>query len=97
MINTLDLDEITKEQLGDILTKIYIRECCTGLKVKDSDSKGYHVYIYCSKENCFLCRMVFDHDKRFFIDSLHPIQFQNTFFDFKENFIWRDYFGKKTK
>ena len=93
MINTLDLDEITKEQLGDILTKIYIKKCCIGIKIKDSDSKGYHIWIYC-KNNCSICRMVFDHDKRFLIDSFQPQQLQNTFFDRKEYFKWRDVFGK---
>lgn len=95
MINTLDLDEISKEDLGRILTKIYKNECCDGIKFKDSDSKGYHVWIYCNKEDCFMCRMVFDHDKRFLIDSFQPIYMQNTFFDRKEHFIWRDYFGKE--
>ena len=82
MINTLDLDQISKEELELIINKIKKNTCCIDVGWRCSDSKGYHVKISCIKE-CDLCRLVFDDDKRFAIDSVMPIQFRDFLFNEK--------------
>jgi|WetSurMetagenome_2_1015567.scaffolds.fasta_scaffold44185_3 hypothetical protein len=86
MINTLDLDNITKDELERIKTKILSKPCCLSLKVKPSNSKGYHAIIICKIEECIDCRLVFDDDKRFATDSKMPLIFQNFLFDEKIHF-----------
>jgi len=82
MINTLDLDQITKEDLREIINKISRNKCCLWIKSKYSDSKGYHVIINCLK-TCDLCRFVFDDDKRFAVDSVMPLKFRDFLFNEK--------------
>jgi hypothetical protein len=81
--NTIDLDKVDKQQLADIVSKITAKPCCLSLQYKDSSSKGYHISIVCSKQ-CDVCRMVFDDQKRFEMDSNRDIKFQNTLFTEKE-------------
>ncbi len=88
MINTLDLDDITKENLDRILIKIFNNNCCLGLFSEPSNSKGYHVTIKCSKQ-CDLCRFVFDDEKRYAVDYVMPLKFRD--FLFKE----KVYLGNK--
>lgn len=85
MINTLDLDEIDKEELNRILTKIKLNSCCDNVTFKCSTSKGFHVFIFCKKQ-CDLCRFVFDDDKRFAIDSVMPLKFRDFLFTEKVPF-----------
>lgn len=88
MINTLDLDEIEQKEFQRIIEKIKKNKCCLNLTWKYSNSKGYHVYIYCSKI-CDLCRFVFDDEKRYAVDSVMPLKFRDFLFDEKI------YFGNK--
>lgn len=87
MINTLDLDEIKKEELERILQKIKNNKCCLKIEWVYSNSKGVHVRLICS-EICDLCRLVFDDDKRYSVDYVMPLKFRD--FLFKEKI----YFGK---
>jgi hypothetical protein len=83
MINTLDLDYTTKEELERIINKIKRNDCCKYIEYKESNSKGFHVTITCLLNNCDVCRLVFDEDKRFAIDSVRPKAFRDYFFDDK--------------
>ncbi len=85
MINTIDLDNISKEMFERIIKKIEKKSCCLELKWKFSDSKGYHIYIICDKI-CDLCRFVFDDERRYNIDIKKDIRFQNLLFSEKEYF-----------
>lgn len=84
-INTLDLDNYTKEQLANLEKKIKQCPNCLNIMHKDSNSKGYHVTIICNKD-CDNCRFVFDDQKRYEIDFGRDTKFQNTLFDEKEYF-----------
>lgn len=85
MINTLDLDNITKEQFFYISLKIIKKDCCKDFKWKYSSSKGFHVIFNCIKK-CDICRFVFDDMKRYEIDFNRDLKFQNTLFTEKEYF-----------
>lgn len=87
-INTLDLDNYTKEKLDMVIEKI--KKCPNYVSHKIDDSaKGYHVKFLCNK-TCDICRFVFDDDKRYAIDFKKPEIFKNIMFDEKV------YFEKKT-
>jgi hypothetical protein len=82
--NTLDLDNITKQQLQDIETKIKSNKCCLKCEHKDSNSKGYHVMILCNKQGCDLCRIVFDDQRRLEAEHDRKDIFKNVLFEKKE-------------
>jgi hypothetical protein len=83
MINTIDLDKCSKDQLRRIISKIIMKECCLELDYADSNSKGYHIRLRCSIENCDICRLVFDDPKRFDIDSVMPLKYRDFLFQEK--------------
>lgn len=86
--NTIDLDinprlpNNDKYLLKRIIEKISLCESCLYIKVLDSQSKGYHIFFYCSQD-CDLCRFVFDDDKRYALDTKRPNWRQNIMFDIK--------------
>lgn len=82
MLNTLDLDRIDKEEFDRILKKINNNSCCKKTEWRYSNSKGYHVIIECLKE-CDVCRLVFDDDKRFAVDSVMPLRLRDFLFSEK--------------
>lgn len=86
--NTLDIDINPrihlngKELLNNILTKISFCPNSLSIEIKDSNSKGYHIFMYCSI-NCDLCRFVFDDDKRYMLDFDRIEVRKNVMFDVK--------------
>jgi hypothetical protein len=86
--NTIDLDinpripNNDNHLLEKIVEKISLCEYSYFIQVLDSNSKGYHILFYCSK-NCDLCRFVFDDDKRYSLDVERPEWRQNIMFDIK--------------
>lgn len=86
---SIDLDNATKEQLNTILDKIRKNPCCLKADYKDSSTKGYHIFLICSKD-CDVCRMVFDDQRRLEKDMARPPQFRNITFTEKEYFKGRN-------
>lgn len=88
--NTIDLDIFPnhinngKELLDRIIRLITHCESCLGVQIKDSDSKGYHIFIWC-KVNCELCRLVFDDSRRYMMDCDRPEGRRNVMFDTKHS------------
>lgn len=82
---SLDLDKCDKEQLNEIVKKIKLNPCCKSINIKDSCSKGYHIFLVCSKK-CDICRFVFDDMKRYEIDFNREEKFKNIAFNEKEYF-----------
>lgn len=92
--NTLDLDLNTRfltlnfgfvEPKDFFMKVIYkVSQCKHGeiIYVSPSNSKGVHVKIICDKE-CDICRLVFDHQKRFIADMTRRKHFSNIMFDDK--------------
>lgn len=86
--NTIDIDLDMrnpchgKEYLNRIVELISTCQSCLGVQVKDSCSKGYHIFVWC-KEDCELCRLVFDDSKRYALDCKRPEWRKNVMFDAK--------------
>lgn len=92
--NTIDLDLNSKflflnlgyvepiEFYIMILNKISKCKCGKILKVSPSDNKGLHIRLICEKD-CDICRLVFDHQKRYVADLTRREQFSNLMFDVK--------------
>lgn len=86
--NTIDIDLDMKnpyhgkEYVNRIIRLITNCQSCIGVQIKDSCSKGYHLFVYC-KENCELCRLVFDDSKRYMLDYKRPKWRKNVMFDAK--------------
>jgi len=78
--STIDLDYCDKETLERIIYKIKRCKYLLYMEVKDSSYKGYHIKLYCSKD-CFLCRLVFDDQRRFIADITNR-------FPFEQNILW---------
>lgn len=73
----------TKEYFARMMTKI--RNCpnyCYSV-TKPSNSKGYHVILYCAID-CDICRLCFDDDRHFAYDMARPEYARNVLFDRKE-------------
>lgn len=87
-LNTIDIDFNAinpyhgKEYLDRIVKLITNCENCKGIQIKDSDSKGFHLFVYCNKE-CDLCRLVFDDSKRYMMDYDRFEERKNVMFDAK--------------
>lgn len=87
-LNTIDIDFNAvnpyhgKELLDRIVRLITNCDSCVGIQVKDSDSKGYHLFVYCKAE-CDLCRLVFDDSKRYMLDFYRFEERKNVMFDAK--------------
>lgn len=85
---TIDLDLNARLPFSDIHLKDMIVEkisrCsnCVQVQALPSTSKGYHIFFYC-KIKCDICRLVFDDDKRFMLDTKRPEYRQNVMFDEK--------------
>jgi hypothetical protein len=64
-----------------------IRRCpnLMGIRIEDSNKKGYHLRFYCKVE-CDKCRMVFDDDIRFNADNGRKKEFTNIIFDTKKGY-----------
>lgn len=86
--NTIDIDLDMrnpfhgKEYLNRIIELITNCQSCLGVQIKDSDSKGYHIFVWC-KENCELCRLVFDDSHRYMKDCDRIAECRNIMFDAK--------------
>lgn len=93
--NTLDLDlnsRFLTLQFGyiepsEFFMKIIhkVSKCPYGeiLKALPSTEKGVHVKMLCYRD-CDICRLVFDHQKRYIADLTRRKQFSNIMFDTKE-------------
>jgi len=94
--NTIDLDYCDKETLKRIVYKIKKCKYLLYIEVKDSNYKGYHIKLFCSKD-CDLCRLVFDDDKRYFADITNRFPFeQNILWDNKIPRLIRDQYERKS-
>jgi len=86
--NTIDIDLDAKnpfhgkEYLNRIIRLITNCESCLGVQIKDSDSKGYHIFLFC-KTDCDLCRLIFDDSKRYMMDYDRIEERKNVMFDAK--------------
>lgn len=82
-ISTLDLDGYSKSQLDGVIDKISHCSYFKELYWRESASgNGYHVRIECHKLQCPLCRLVFDSDFRYMLDSTQRKPHQR-------NVLWR--------
>lgn len=82
--STLDIDTNNKEFNLRLTMKILRCPHIERLYVKPSNSKGIHYKIYCDVD-CFICRWVFDDQKRFSYDSYRKPEFRNILFDVSED------------
>lgn len=89
-LNTIDIDlnPINPYHGKDYVNRIVMLICrctsCLGVQIKDSDSKGYHLFVYCKENsNCDLCRLVFDDSKRYMNDFDRIEERKNVMFDAK--------------
>lgn len=85
MNQTIDLDMDSKKQvdihvIARIIEKICMNPCLKDIIITESNSKGFHAELICTKENCELCRMVYDDQIRFAKDSMRPKYAQNVLF-----------------
>jgi hypothetical protein len=79
-INTIDLDFCDEERCHNIVFRILSMGCCMGVKRNYSSFKGYHLRVFCRKDRCDLCRMVFDDQKRYAEDQKRPYCSRNVLF-----------------
>lgn len=84
--NTLDIDTNNKEDLMRILNKICDCEFLQKLTFDFSLQKGVHLKMFCDKEKCEICRLVFDDQRRMGFDCYRPIFSRNVMFDEKDFF-----------
>jgi len=81
----VDLNWFNRELFDPKRVVKKIRTCphLTALWFKYSQSlNGYHIELYCEKE-CDKCRLVFDHQRRYFKDLMRPEFSRNVLFEWK--------------
>lgn len=80
--STLDIDTNDRENIQHIIYKIFYCNNLIHTELKPSDSKGFHVILWCSKE-CDICRLVYDDFRRFAYDQKRPKYARNILFEKK--------------
>ena len=84
-MQTIDLDSYRKHSINDILPRIAKCKNIKTISYRLSPSwNGYHIKIWCTKENCELCRLCFDDPIRFSADFTNRKPYQrNVLFTLK--------------
>lgn len=80
--NTLDLDRISLEDMYYTIEKIMRCKDLRLLETINDTHKGYHLTLWC-KENCDLCRFVFDDPERFSRDLKREVHTRDVLFNEK--------------
>lgn len=81
--NTLDIDTNDVNKIQHIVLKISQCKNILRMKTEPSFQKGFHIKLFC-KNNCEICRLVFDDTTRYFYDQFRKEESQNVLFDEKE-------------
>jgi len=84
-VKTLDLDNVSEEELKRILFKISRLKCAREIWYRMSSSmNGYHVKIRCANPDCYICRLVFDDERRLKYDLVYrPPRWREVLWDTK--------------
>lgn len=85
---TIDLDwdyrrtgrAVSWEDALRILFKIVRCRHCRRAVLKASPLKGYHIILYCDID-CDLCRLLYDDERRYEMESRQPWRRRNVLFD----------------
>ncbi len=84
-MQTIDLDSYRKLDIHEILPRLAKCEHAKEIWYRLSPSwNGYHIKIWCTKEDCEMCRLCFDDPIRFAADFTNRKPYQrNVLFTFK--------------
>jgi hypothetical protein len=84
---TVDLDRCSVAEKNRVITRILSCPGSADLRHRESaGGNGYHLRFGCRVDDCFLCRMVFDHPRRLDLDLMRPGVSRGVLWDVKHVF-----------